>query len=80
MPCLAGDAPELIAVGLALGRLREVHDAAVPARQLHADEAAFLGPLGHVIEVLQVRATARELRQENRRSLDGLHARPFSVI
>ena len=73
---LGGDALELVAVGLALGRLGEIHDARVPARQLHADEAALLGPLGHVVEVLQVRAVARELRQENRRSLDGLHASP----
>jgi hypothetical protein len=69
-------APELVAIGLALRGLLEIHDAAIPARELHADEAAFLGPLGHVVEILQMRATARELRQENRRSLDRLHARP----
>ena len=69
-------AAQLVAIGLALGGLLEVHDAAVPARELHADEAALLGPLRHVVEILQMRATARELRQEYRRSLDGLHVRP----
>src|SRR4029077_7158699 len=67
---------ELIAIGLALGGLLEVDDTRIPARQLHADEAALLGPLRHVVEILQMRATARELRQEYRRSLDGFHTRP----
>ena len=67
-------AADLIAIRLALGGLLEIHDAGVPARQLHADEAALLCPLGHVVEILQMRATARELRQKYRRSLDGFHA------
>jgi nitronate monooxygenase len=50
-----------------------IHDAAIPRRQLHADEAALLGPLAHVVEILQVRRRARELRQENRRTFDRLH-------
>jgi hypothetical protein len=76
---LRGDALQLVAVRLALRGLREIHDAGVPGRQLHADVAVARGPLAHVVEVLQVRAVARELREENRGSLDRLHVRPFSV-
>ena len=66
---------DLVAVGIALGRLLEVEQAAVPARYLHAQIAETLRPLGDAGERVERRLIARELGEKQRRPLDRLHLR-----
>ena len=75
-------APDLVDIGLAFGRLLDVDDAAVPCRQLHADEALPFGPARQPREAVVGGVVARELREEDAGALDGSHVseRPTLLV
>ena len=58
----------LVAIGLALGRLLEVEQLRI-RRDLHADIAEPSGPLRHRLELVERRRGAGKLRQEDRGAL-----------
>jgi hypothetical protein len=72
-PVAFEQAPDLVAVVPALGRLREVEDGRIEGRDLHAD-IAFLGrPGGQRVEPVVGGDGGDELGEEDRRALDGAH-------
>ena len=64
---------DLVAVGLALGGVLQVEQAAVPARDLHALVAQAAGPTADGVERVERCRVAGELGQEDGRALDRLH-------
>jgi hypothetical protein len=68
------NALDLVAIGVALGSLGEVEQATVPARDLHAPVAVVGGPAGNAGKRIERCCVTGELRQEDRRPLDGFHA------
>src|SRR6185503_7269890 len=69
---LLGDTLDLIAIGLGFGRLLDVEEAPVPARDLHALIAEAACPLADRFPGIEGLRIARKLSQENRRPLDVL--------
>ncbi len=57
-------AGDLVAIGLRFGRAREVEEARVPGRDLHALVAEPRGPAADGVEAVERRGIARELGQE----------------
>ena len=64
---------QLVAIGLARGRLVEVDEALVPGGDLHPLVAERGGPAADRAEAVMGRLVADELGQEDRGALDGLH-------
>ena len=73
-PGLAADAGHLVAVRLRPRRLLEIEQPRVPGRDLDALVAEHRGPLRDPRERVERRRVARELGEEDRRSLHRLHA------
>jgi hypothetical protein len=64
---------DLVAIGLALGGLLQVEQAAVPGRDLQPLEAESRGPVGDGGQAVERRRIAGELRQKDRGPLDRPH-------
>ena len=72
-PVSPGDAHDLVAVGVGLGGFREIEQAAVPARELHALIAERSGPAADRVERIEQGRIARELSEVDGRALHGFH-------
>src|SRR5437667_3310515 len=64
----------LIAIGLAVGRALEIEQPGVPGGELHTLVAVPGGPARDLIEAVERRGVAQELRQIDGRTLDRLHS------
>src|SRR5919107_4028434 len=72
-PVAAGDALDLVAIGVRFGRLLQVEEAGIPGRDLNALVAEGRGPAADGVERVERSLVAGELGEEETGTLHGFH-------